>query len=160
MTRTPHTSSLPPPTQIVLPTGMVGLSLGLHRYQSSNLEKILPIFICSSPLQLSPPGLDSLSESRLLYQVRRFLSTLVKFGADISVPVGAKVKMIIFDLVVSYSYSCWNSLSMCILSRLTKSPSNSFKNRYKMSPPSQSGLLCFHSCIHTFLCSGRRWGSK
>ena len=158
MTRTLHTSSLPPPTQIVLPTGMVGLSLGLHRYQSSNLEKMLPISICSSPLQLSPLGLDSLSESRLLYQVRRFLSTLVKFGADISVPVGEKVKKIIFDLVVSYS--CWNSLSMCILPRLTKSPSHSFKSRYKMSPPSQSGLLCFHSCIHTFLCSGRGWSSK
>ena len=85
---------------------MVGLSFGLHRYQSFTLSKISPISIYISPLQPSPPGLASLSESRLLYQVRRFLSTLVKFGADISVPVGEKVKMIIFDLVVSYSYSC------------------------------------------------------
>ena len=78
MARTPPTSSRPP-----------------HRYQSSNLKKYITNIICSSPLQLSPPGLESLSVSRLLYQV--------KFGADISVTVGEKVKMIIFDLVVSYS---------------------------------------------------------
>jgi len=88
-TRT-SSSCLTPPTQRVLPTTAalssylgIGLSLGLQ-----------------SPLQLSPPGLESLSESRLLYQVKRFLSTLIKFGADISVPVGEKVKKIVFDLVV------------------------------------------------------------
>jgi len=66
-----------------MPTGLGGLSHGLHR-----------------PLSLSPSLLDTLSESRLLYQVKRFLSTLIKFGADISAQVGEKVKKIVFDLVV------------------------------------------------------------
>ena len=67
------------------------------------LDKItISTDVCPSHLQLSPPGLDSLSESRLLYQVKRFLSTLIKFGADISVAVGEKVKKIVFDLVVSW----------------------------------------------------------
>ena len=56
----------------------------------------------SRPLSLSPSLLDTLSESRLLYQVKRFLSTLIKFGADISAQVGEKVKKIVFDLVVSF----------------------------------------------------------
>jgi hypothetical protein len=59
-----------------------------------------------------------------LYEFKRFLSALAKFGAETSVPIGEKVKKIVFDLVVSYG--CENRLTMWNVLRLTKSPSHSF----------------------------------
>ena len=51
-------------------------------------------------MNLSPPLGDPVSESRVVYKVKRFLSTLIKFGADISSQVGEKVKDLVFNLVV------------------------------------------------------------
>ncbi len=49
-----------------------------------------------------------LSESQTIYKVKRFLCTLIQFGADISADTGERVKELVFNLVVSsfrpYSY--------------------------------------------------------
>ena len=42
-----------------------------------------------------------MAESRTIYKVKRFLSTLVQFGNDISSETGDRVKELIFNLVVS-----------------------------------------------------------
>ena len=41
-----------------------------------------------------------MAESRTIYKVKRFLSTLVQFGNDISSETGDRVKELIFNLVV------------------------------------------------------------
>ena len=51
-------------------------------------------------MSLSPPG-GSSDYQRSVYKLKRFLSTLIKFGTDISGPVGDKVRDMIFNLVVS-----------------------------------------------------------
>ena len=43
-----------------------------------------------------------MAESRTIYKVKRFLSTLVQFGTDISPDTGDRVKELIFNLVVSF----------------------------------------------------------
>ena len=45
-----------------------------------------------------------MAESRTIYKVKRFLSTLVQFGTDISPDTGDRVKELIFNLVVSFHY--------------------------------------------------------
>ena len=45
--------------------------------------------------------LQVMAESRTIYKVKRFLSTLVQFGNDISSETGDRVKELIFNLVVS-----------------------------------------------------------
>ena len=59
-------------------------------------------------LHLSPPGGSAPDlygggggQRHQLLKLRRFLSTLVRFGTDISAPVGDKVREIVFNLVVS-----------------------------------------------------------
>ena len=52
-------------------------------------------------MSLSPPGGNPMSDSRVVYKVKRFLSTLIKFGTNISPQVGEKVKDLVFNLVVS-----------------------------------------------------------
>ncbi len=61
-------------------------------------------------MSLSPPG-GSSDYQRSVYKLKRFLSTLIKFGTDISGPVGDKVRDMIFNLVVSlYFMSCDETL--------------------------------------------------
>ena len=48
-----------------------------------------------------------MAESRTIYKVKRFLSTLVQFGNDISSETGDRVKELIFNLVVR------TKLSLC-----------------------------------------------
>ena len=73
------------------------------------------MWICTSKfhfstMSLSPPG-GSSDYQRSVYKLKRFLSTLIKFGTDISGPVGDKVRDMIFNLVVSLSYiSCDETL--------------------------------------------------
>ena len=68
-----------------------------------------------SPQLLTPPSSAAavaaaaaaasgdISESRTIYKVKRFLYTLIQFGADISQETGEKVKELVFNLVVSIS---------------------------------------------------------
>ncbi|XP_040572568.1 protein CBFA2T1 [Lepeophtheirus salmonis] len=57
--------------------------------------------------RLGSPGLYNesfpldLAEHRILYKIKRFLSTLVQFGTEINVETGDKVKELIFNLVAS-----------------------------------------------------------
>jgi runt-related transcription factor 1 len=42
---------------------------------------------------------------RLVYKIKKFLSTLIKFGLDISPQVGEKVRDMVLNLVVSFYFS-------------------------------------------------------
>ena len=45
-------------------------------------------------------ALDAFGSQTMLYQLKIFLSMLVKFGLDISTTIGDHVKRIVFNLVV------------------------------------------------------------
>ena len=62
------------------------------------------MYICSTKTW-SPPGSSELVGSqRLVYKIKKFLSTLIKFGLDISPQVGDKVRDMVLNLVVSIHY--------------------------------------------------------
>lgn len=82
-----------PPTQKVSPTS----TAALRSISGLGLTSAL----VDSTMNLSPPCGDPISESRVVYKVKRFLSTLIKFGADISSQVGEKVKDLVFNLVAA-----------------------------------------------------------
>ena len=102
-------SSIIPPSPILLLTSNLSSNSATQRVSPQLQHHLTPTTTSNSgggggdsgdPAAISV--LDPiLSESQTIYKVKRFLSTLIQFGSDISTETGEKVKELVFNLVVS-----------------------------------------------------------
>jgi runt-related transcription factor 1 len=96
-----------PPTQRVSPTATPLRASSANSLRAPNATPLRALSgigftpaLVDSTMSLSPPGPSELfGSARTVYKLKRFLGTLIRFGADISAQVGDKVREMVFNLV-------------------------------------------------------------
>ena len=61
---------------------------------------------CSLATEVGPQQLPPACGARQLSKLKRFLTTLIQFGSDISVQIGERVRSLVLALVVSILWDC------------------------------------------------------